>query len=217
MKTLLVCETFTSIQGETTNMGRPCFFIRLSKCNLACAWCDSKYALSDLESKEISVDELVEMAVLSGVRFVNVTGGEPLLQENTIELLNKLVKKGFTVLLETNGSLPINKVPDKVIKILDYKCPSSGQSDKMLLENYQLLKRHDEVKFVIEDEKDYRFALRKIEELDLLSKTHKILFSPILTKLAPRFLANWMVKDKVNAILQVQLHKFIWPDVERGV
>ena len=217
MKTLQICETFTSIQGETTHIGKPCFFIRLSKCNLNCSWCDTKYALSDLDSKEIKVDELIKMALLSGVSLVNVTGGEPLLQENTIELLNKLTKKDLTVLLETNGSLPTKKVPDKVIIILDYKCPSSGQSDMMLSENYQILKKQDEVKFVIEDETDYRFALNKIEELNLRSKTQNILFSPVLSKLSPRFLANWMIKDKAPAILQVQLHKFIWPDIERGV
>ncbi|HBM17510.1 MAG TPA: 7-carboxy-7-deazaguanine synthase QueE [Lentisphaeria bacterium] len=212
-----ICETFTSIQGETTHIGKPCFFIRLSKCNLNCRWCDTKYAFSDLDSKEIKIDELIEMAILSGVKLVNVTGGEPLLQENTIELLNKLIKKGFTVLLETNGSIPIKKVPDKVIIILDFKCPSSGYSEKMFLENYQMLKKMDEVKFVIENEKDYRFALNKIEELNLQTKTQNILFSPVLSKLAPRFLANWMIKDKTPAILQVQLHKFIWPDIERGV
>lgn len=217
MKTLLICETFTSIQGETTNIGRPCFFIRLAKCNLSCFWCDSKYALSDVGVKEIKIEELVQMALLSGVAFVSVTGGEPLLQENTSELLNQLVKKGFTVILETNGSLPISKVPDKVIKVVDYKCPSSGQTDKMLIENFRMLKRHDEIKFVIADEEDYKYAVKTISSLELLRQTKNIIFSPVLESLAPRVLANWMVRDKVPAILQVQLHRIIWPDIQRGV
>lgn len=217
MKTLLICETFTSIQGETTNMGRPCFFIRLSKCNLSCPWCDSKYALSDIGSKEIKVEELVEMAILSGVKLVGVTGGEPLLQENTIELLKQLIKKGFAVILETNGSLPVINVPNKVIKVIDFKCPSSGQTDKMLIENFHTLNNHDEVKFVIADEEDYKCAVKTISSLDLLKQTKNIILSPILNRLAPRILANWMVRDKLPAILQVQLHRVIWPDIERGV
>ena len=217
MKTLLVCETFTSIQGETTNIGRPCFFIRLSKCNLNCPWCDSKYALSDLDSKEIQVEELVQMALSSGLKLVVVTGGEPLLQKNTIELLKQLIKKDFTVILETNGSLPILNVQKKVIKIVDFKCPSSGQTDKMLIENFQILEKYDEVKFVIADEEDYKYAVNTISSLELLKQTKNILLSPIMDRLAPRILANWMVRDKLQAILQVQLHRVIWPDIERGV
>lgn len=217
MKTLLICETFTSIQGETTNIGRPCFFIRLSRCNLNCPWCDSKYALSDIGSKEVNVEALVQMALLSGVNFVVVTGGEPLLQENTIELMKQLIKKGFTVILETNGSLPVINIPNKVIKVIDFKCPSSGQTDKMLIENFQTLNKHDEVKFVITDEEDYKFAVKTISSLELLKQTKNILLSPILNRLAPRILANWMVRDKLPAILQVQLHRVIWPDIERGV
>ncbi|MEI6055391.1 MAG: radical SAM protein [Lentisphaerota bacterium] len=217
MKTLLVCETFTSIQGETTNIGRPCFFIRLSKCNLNCPWCDSKYALSDLDSKEIQVEELVQMALSSGLKLVVVTGGEPLLQKNTIDLLKQLIKKDFTVILETNGSLPILNVQKKVIKIVDFKCPSSGQTDKMLIENFQILEKYDEVKFVIADEEDYKYAVNTISSLELLKQTKNILLSPIMDRLAPRILANWMVRDKLQAILQVQLHRVIWPDIERGV
>lgn len=217
MKTLLVCETFTSIQGETTNTGRPCFFIRLSRCNLSCHWCDTRYAISDFGSNEIKIEDLVQMALASGVKLVGVTGGEPLLQENTIELLKQLIKFDFTVILETNGSLPISKVPGKVIRAVDFKCPSSGQTDKMLIENFSILKPRDEVKFVIADEEDYKFAVEKIYSLDLLKQTKNILLSPIIDRLAPRFLANWMVRDKLPAILQVQLHRIIWPGIERGV
>lgn len=217
MKTLLVCETFTSIQGETTNIGRPCFFIRLSKCNLSCPWCDSKYALSDIDSNEIKVEELVQMALLSGLKIVVVTGGEPLLQKNTIDLLKQLIKKDFTVILETNGSIPILNVPKKVTKVVDFKCPSSGQTDKMLVENFQILEKYDEVKFVIADEEDYKYAVNTISSLELLKQTKNILLSPIMDRLAPRILANWMVRDKLQAILQVQLHRVIWPDIERGV
>ena len=187
MKTLLVCETFTSIQGETTNIGRLCFTIRLSRCNLDCSWCDTEFALSDLDAKEIKIEELVNMAVSSEIQLVVVTGGEPLLQENTIDLLKLLLKNNFTVILETNGSLPTSKVPDKVIKVISFKCPSSRQTEKMLTENFQTLNSHDEVKFVIANEEDYRFAVKTIYSLELLKQTKKILISPITAQLAQGF------------------------------
>ena len=217
MKTLLVSETFTSIQGESTYIGRPSFIIRLATCTLNCTYCDTKYALNAADAKEHDVEEIVSMAVASGVPLVEITGGEPLLQKNTCLLAKKLLKNKFKVLLETNGSLPISDIPRGVIKIINCKCPSSGESDKMLFENFYLLKRQDEVKFIMCNEEDYKYAVNIISSFKLLKKTDKILFSPVVDKLPANFLANWMIRDKIPAILQLQLHKIIWPGVERGV
>lgn len=217
MKTLLVSEIFTSIQGESTYIGRPCFTIRLATCNLNCTYCDTRYALNAADAKEYDVEEIVSMAVASGVSLVEITGGEPLLQKNTYSLAKELVKNNFTVLLATNGSLPLSDIPRGVIKIVDCKCPSSGESEKMLFENFYLLKKQDEVKFIMCDEEDYKYAVNIISSFKLLKRTEKILFGPVIDKLPVKFLANWMIRDKIPAILQLQLHKIIWPGVERGV
>jgi len=217
MKTLLVSETFTSIQGESTYIGRPCFIIRLATCNLNCTYCDTRYVLNAADAKECDIEEIVSTAVASGVHLVEITGGEPLLQKNTHLLAKQLIKNNFTVILETNGSLPISDIPRGVIKLINCKCPSSGESEKMLFENFYLLKQQDEVKFVICNEEDYKYAVNIVSSFKLLKKTEKILFSPIVDKLPASFLANWMIRDKIPVILQLQLHKIIWPGVERGV
>lgn len=217
MKTLLVSESFTSIQGESTYIGRPCFIIMLATCNLNCNYCDTKCVLNAADAKERDVEEIVSAAVTSGVNLVEITGGEPLLQKNTYLLAKKLLKHNFTVLLETNGSLPVSDIPRGVIKIIDCKCPSSGESEKMLFKNFYLLKKQDEVKFVICNEEDYKYAVNIISSFKLLKRTKKILFSPVVDKLPAKFLANWMIRDKIPAILQLQLHKIIWPGVEHGV
>lgn len=211
MKTLLVSEVFTSIQGESTYIGLPCFLIKLADCSL------NNTTPEIPGTKEYSVEELTSMAVASGVSLVEITGAEPLLYKNTCLLAKKLLKNKFTVLLETNGFLPITDIPSGVIRIINCKCPSSGESDKTLFENFYLLKKQDEVKFIISDEEDYRYALNIISSFKLLKKTKKILFSPVLDKLPAKFLANWMIRDKIPAILQLQLHKIIWPGIERGV
>ncbi len=216
MKTLLVSETFTSIQCESTYIGRPCFTIRLATCNLNCTYCDTRYALNAADAKECSVEELVSMAVVSGVSFVEIAGGEPLFQKNTCLLAKELHKNNFTVLLETNGSLSVSDVPRGVIKIIDCKCPSSGESEKMLFENFYLLKKEDEVKFIMRGEEDYKYSVNIITSFKLLKRTRKILFSPVIDKLPVKFLANWMIRDKIPAILQLPLHRIVWPGVERG-
>ena len=217
MNTLLVSESFTSIQGESTYIGRPCFVIRLASCNLNCIYCDKKYAANTTDAKEHDVEEILSMAVASEVHLVAITGGEPLLQKNTHLLAKKLLRNNFTVLLETNGALPVSDIPRGVIKIIDCKCPSSGESEKMLFENFYLLKKQDEVKFTMRNEEDYKYAVNIISSFKLLKKTEKILFSPVIGELPAKFLANWMIRDKIPAILQLQLHKIIWPGVERGV
>ncbi|MCP4177056.1 MAG: radical SAM protein [bacterium] len=217
MKTLIISELFLSIQGESTYLGRPCYFIRLAVCNLNCSYCDTKYSLDETCSKEYEISELVGKALESGVKLVEITGGEPLLQENVTLLAELLLKEKFTVLIETNGSISISNLPSKVIKIIDCKCPSSGMKDEMLFENFDLLTKNDEVKFVISDEHDYKYAINIINCYKLNKKTEKILFSPVADKLSPKLIAEWMVRDKIPAILQLQLQKIIWPDVDRGV
>lgn len=217
MNTLLVSETYTTIQGGTTYIGRPCFIIRLATCNLNCNYCDKKYTLNMAEAKEYDVEEIVSMALSSGVSLVEITGGEPLLQKNTFLLTKKLLKNEFTVLLETNGSLPITDIPRGVIRIINCKCPSSGESEKMLFENFYILRKQDEVKFIMCEEEDYKFAVNIISSFKLLKRTQKIIFIPVTEKLPIKFLANWMIRDKIPVILQLQLQKVIWPEIERGV
>ncbi|HJO92356.1 MAG TPA: radical SAM protein [Victivallales bacterium] len=217
MKTLIISELFLSIQGESTYVGRPCYFIRLAGCNLECSYCDTKYSISNTDSKEYEISELVEKAVESGVKFVEITGGEPLLQKNVQLLSDLLLKEKLTVLIETNGSVAISDLPPGVIKILDCKCPSSGMDNEMFFENFDLLTKNDEVKFVMSNKQDYEYAVNIINSYKLITKTEKILFSPVAGKLSPKLLAEWMVRDKIPAILQLQLQKIIWTNIDRGV
>ena len=217
MKKILISEIFTSIQGESTYAGRACFFIRLAGCNLNCSYCDTKYAFDKQNADEVSINEIVKLAVNSGIKLVEITGGEPLLQENVIFLCNELINNGLTVLMETNGSLSISKINPEVVKIIDCKCPSSGESNKMKLENFNLISPDDELKFVLANETDYIYAKSVINQHKLTKMTQKILFSPIPGKLEPQLLSKWMIRDKSPAILQLQLHKLIWPDIEKGV
>jgi 7-carboxy-7-deazaguanine synthase len=217
MNKLMISELFLSLQGESTYAGRPCYFIRLAGCNLDCSYCDTKYSISDIDSKEYEAEDLVKIAVGSGVKLVEITGGEPLLQKNVLLLSELLLKANFTVLMETNGSMPISDLPCDVIKIIDCKCPSSGMKNDMLFDNFDLLTKNDEVKFVMSNEEDYKYALDIIKSYSLNEKTEKILFSPIRERLSPDILAKWMIRDKTPAILQLQLQKIIWPDIDRGV
>jgi len=216
-ETLQITELFTSIQGESTYIGHPCFFIRLAECNLNCSYCDTKYSFDKDSAEELTINKIVELAKISGVKLVEITGGEPLLQKNVLKLCTELINNKFKVLMETNGSLSISKIHPKVIKILDCKCPSSNESDKMLSSNYGILTSNDEIKFVLTDLKDYNYAKQVINNYNLFKITDKILFSPITTNLNPQLLAEWMIKDKIPAILQLQLHKIIWPGVDKGV
>ena len=218
-----VAETFTSIQGESSFAGIPCFFIRLSGCNLDCACCDTVFArVADSAALELSVSELLELAKVADVDLVEVTGGEPLLQKETPKLCDELLKGGFTVLLETNGSIPISSVSTEVHRIIDCKCPSSGESDSMSHTNFAELTSHDEVKFVIADRIDFDYALAIIAEHNLHQTGCGLLFSSaasvsgFFSTVTPAILAEWMISHHVRARLQLQLHKIIWPDEERG-
>ncbi len=211
---LRVCETFYSIQGESTFAGLPCFFIRLSGCNLRCTYCDTTYAYDG--GQMVERDSLLRAFGQSGAGLVEVTGGEPLLQPETTLLLAGLLDSGSTVLLETNGSCSLRSVPADVVKILDLKCPSSGMTDHMDFDNLQYLAGRDQVKFVIQDRADYEWARDKMLRYYMWTYT-QILLSPVSEKTRPRTLAEWMLSDRLPARLQIQLHKHIWPDKERGV
>ena len=212
-----VTETFLSIQGESTHAGRLCFFIRLAGCNLQCSYCDTQYSASLTDGEAEPLDLLVVKAVSSDVDLVEITGGEPLTQPETIPLCEKLLDAGMTVLVETNGSLPVWELPEGVIRILDCKTPSSGESGSNLYKNYDYLTPADEIKFVIADRNDYDFSCKIIREYDLPSKTPNLLFSPVWGRIAPRLLAEWMIADRPPARLQLQMHKLIWGPDKTGV
>jgi 7-carboxy-7-deazaguanine synthase len=212
---LTINEIFHSIQGESTHSGRPCVFVRLTACDLRCTWCDTPYAFT--EGHKMSVDEVV--AAVSGFDcdLVELTGGEPLLQKEVYVLMQRLLESGRTVLLETGGHLSVARVPGQVIRIIDVKCPGSGESGRNHWENLSLLERHDEVKFVIRDRADYEFARGVVREHGLVSRTAAVLFSPVHGVLTPKALAEWILEDGLAVRLQLQTHKYIWGADVRGV
>jgi 7-carboxy-7-deazaguanine synthase len=211
---LKVCEIYTSIQGESSFVGLPCTFIRLAGCNLRCLYCDTTYALEGGEER--SVEHILEEVDSYGQSLVEITGGEPLFQEETPLLASALLERGCTVLVETNGSLDISVLPDHAIRIMDIKCPSSGQSDKVLWENTWKLTKSDEVKFVIADRHDYEWVRGIIRDRFEIART-KILLSTVFGELPPRNLVEWMLEDGLQARFQVQIHKLIWPHGARRV
>jgi 7-carboxy-7-deazaguanine synthase len=212
---LTVNEIFYSIQGESTRAGRPCVFVRLTACDLRCSWCDTPYAFH--EGRKMSIDEVVAVVDAYKCQLVEITGGEPLLQEDVYELMDRLLAGDGTVMLETGGHRPITRVPRAVVKIVDIKCPGSGEADKNDWTNLDRLAPHDEVKFVIADRADYEFAREAIARHRLPSHTAAILFSPVHDVLAPKALSEWILEDRLPVRLQLQLHKFIWPPDTRGV
>jgi 7-carboxy-7-deazaguanine synthase len=212
---LTINEIFYSIQGESTHAGRPCVFVRLTACDLRCSWCDTPYAFH--EGHKMSVDEVVAAVQQHGCPLVEVTGGEPLLQEDVYPLMDRLLADGRTVMLETGGHRPIGRVPSAVVKIVDLKCPGSGESDRNDLSNLDRLEPHDEVKFVVQDRADYEFARDVIARHDLVSRTAAVLISPVHGVLEPRTLSEWMLADRSSARLQLQIHKYIWTPTTRGV
>lgn len=216
--TLLVNEIFYSIQGESTYAGWPCTFVRLSGCNLRCAYCDTRYAYD--EGGLMALDEIVERVRGFGCSLVEVTGGEPLIQENTPKLVKRLLDCGYTVLMETNGSLNISSVDPRCVKIVDFKCPSSGELDSNDLENISRLHEHDEVKCVLADRNDYLFACEIVKMIRCLhgkSRGCTINFSPVCGSLDPRELAEWILADRLPVRLNLQIHKYIWSPEQRGV
>jgi len=211
---LNVHEVYRSIQGESSFAGLPCTFVRLSGCNLRCRYCDTRYAWED--GKEMSVEGVVEQVLSLGGDLVEITGGEPLIQEETRDLAASLLDNGFKVLVETNGSLDISVLPRKVIRIIDLKCPSSGENQKVMWENVWRLTRDDEVKFVVADRHDYEWARGIIRDRFGITKT-KILLSTVFGELPPRNLVEWILEDGLQVRFQVQIHKLIWPRDMRGV
>jgi 7-carboxy-7-deazaguanine synthase len=212
---LTINEIFYSIQGESTRAGQPCVFVRLTACDLRCSWCDTPYAFD--EGRKMSVDDVVATVQSYGCPTVEVTGGEPLLQEDVYELMERLGGTGHTVMLETGGHRSIARVPASVLKIVDIKCPGSGESARNEWSNLDLLAAHDEVKFVIGDRADYEFARDVIARYRLADRANAVLLSPVHGVLDNRTLSEWMLADRLPARLQVQLHKYIWPPQTRGV
>ena len=214
---LRVYETFAGIQGESTRAGLPCFFIRLSGCPLRCAWCDTLKARPFQAGKDRSVSSLVREALESGIPLAEVTGGEPLAQKAAPELCRQLLAAGLRVLMETNGAEDCSVLPDGVIRIVDMKTPSSGESGKMLAENFRTLRPCDEVKFVICDRRDYDFACEAISRFALADQTPNILFSPAFGTMDMPKLCEWILHDRLPVRINLQFHKIIWGADAEGV
>lgn len=211
---LRVTEIFHSIQGESSRAGLPFVFIRLSGCNLRCVWCDTAYAFHG--GRSMTVEEVADAAGAWGCPRVLVTGGEPLMQEDAIALLESLVARGYEVCLETGGSLPIETVPAAVARIVDVKCPGSGESGKNRWRNLDDLRPRDEVKFVLAGREDYDWAREVVRDRGL-AELCPVLFSPVHGTCAPGDLARWVLDDRLPVRVQIQLHKVLWPGVTRGV
>jgi 7-carboxy-7-deazaguanine synthase len=212
---LTINEIFHSIQGESTHTGRPCVFVRLTACDLRCSWCDTPYAFT--EGSKMSIDAVVSRVEQYGCDLVEITGGEPLLQREVYPLMRQLLGSGRTVMVETGGHHSIKDVPPEVIRIVDVKCPGSGESERNHWENLTLLTTRDEVKFVLKDRTDYEFARDIVRRHDLASRTAAVLFSPVHDVLAAKELAAWILEDRLPVRLQLQAHKFIWSPDTRGV
>ena len=211
---LRIAEIFHSIQGESSQAGRPCSFVRLAGCNLRCVWCDTAYAFEGGE--EMEVGAIVGRVAAHGTRLILVTGGEPLAQPAVHALLSALLDLGGEVMLETGGSLDIAGVDPRVRIVMDLKCPGSGMEPRNRWENLPLLKPSDEVKFVLRDRADYEWARRVLSERGLAGR-FTVLFSPVSGALEKRSLAEWILEDRLEVRLQIQLHKEIWPHGTRGV
>ena len=225
-----ITEIYKSLQGESTWAGLACVFVRLTGCNLRCNWCDSEYTFQG--GHKMTLEEVFdEVSRLSpGGGLVEITGGEPMLQERElVPLMKRLLSEGYTVLLETSGERPLEQVPDAVIKIVDVKCPDSGEGDTFRLENLEALTPRDEIKFVLSSRVDYEFARDFTRRHNLAGRVNAVLFSPAFRKdatgardsshclLDPQQLAEWMIAENVPARLGLQLHKFIWDPALKGV
>lgn len=207
-------EIYKSIQGESTYAGRPCVFIRTTGCNLRCEWCDTPHAFE--EGREMTVDTILAQVGSYSCRLVELTGGEPLLQKEAPVLVTKLLDGGYTVLIETSGSLDIRPMDPRSVIVMDIKCPGSGMAGAMRWDNIPSLKPSDQVKFVIKDRTDYDWAIEVLERYPLLNQ-RVVLFSPVFGTMDPRLLAEWILEDGLPVHLQLQLHKYIWHPEARGV
>ena len=212
--TLKVNEIYYSIQGESTHVGRPCIFIRLTYCNLRCTYCDTEYAF--YEGKDIEIPEIMAEIKQWNCNLVEVTGGEPLFQDECIYLLNELMNQNYEVLLETGGSLSISDVPIEIVRIVDFKCPSSGMEKKNLWSIVNDLQPHDEVKFVIGDREDFDWAKEMLNKYSLNEKC-SILFSPTFGKIDPSLIVEWILEGDIPVRMQLQMHKHIWESERKGV
>lgn len=225
-----ITEIYKSLQGESTYAGLPCIFVRLTGCNLRCTWCDSEYTFSG--GRKMTPEEVLEEVrrLSPGGGLVEITGGEPMLQERElVPLMQHLLDYGYTVLLETSGERPLERVPLGVVKIVDVKCPDSGEGDTFRPDNLEALTTHDEVKFVLSSRSDYEFAREFVARHHLAGRVNAVLFSPAFRKdasgarnsshclLDPQELAGWMIADNLPARLGLQLHKFIWDPATKGV
>ena len=226
---MYLIEIYKSVQGESSHTGRPCIFVRLAGCNLRCSWCDSEYTFTG--GYKLSEDEVVaEIAKLAPVKLVEFTGGEPLLQERElIPLMNRLLAQGYELMIETSGERPVDSVPKAVHKIVDVKCPGSGESGRFRMTNLASLTERDELKFVITNRDDYEFAREFIRDNELERRGVQLLLSPAFSKtpslerstvnclLDPRELVDWMLADGLNARLSLQIHKYVWEPQKKGV
>jgi 7-carboxy-7-deazaguanine synthase len=211
---LQVCEIFYSIQGESSSAGYPCIFIRLSGCNLNCSYCDTTYAYNP--GQEYLVDQIIKSIDCYPCRLVAITGGEPLLQEQTPQLVSELIQAGYSVLLETNGTIEVGALDIRCVKIVDIKCPASGEVQSFNPAVLGGLSRKDELKFVISDRCDYEFARDFLQRLGSIT-IGAIHFSPVMSRIPVSELAAWILADGLSVRCAPQLHRFIWPDITRGV
>jgi 7-carboxy-7-deazaguanine synthase len=212
---MVITEIFKSIQGESTFAGLPCVFIRLTGCNLRCHWCDTAYAFNG--GRRMSQEEVALRVHQLGGKLVEFTGGEPLLQKEVLALSDRFLQEGYRVLIETSGERFVGMLPQAVVKILDVKCPGSGESEKFCFDNLEVLERKDQIKFVILDENDYRYAREFMAKHELHKRVDEVIFSPVFGQLAPRSLAEWVLRDGLEVRLGLQLHKFIWDPDTGGV
>jgi 7-carboxy-7-deazaguanine synthase len=214
-KDLVVNEIFYSVQGESTYAGRPCAFVRLTACNLRCNYCDTEYAFH--EGRRMAIAEIIEQVESYRCPLVEITGGEPLLQEGVYALCTALLNTAEQVMIETSGASDVGRLDPRVIKIMDLKCPGSGEAERNLWSNLSHLTAKDEVKFVISDRADYEWTRRVIAEHALARRVNAILLSPAFGRIELANLAAWMLEDRLPARLQLQMHKYIWSPTARGV
>ncbi|HPI20739.1 MAG TPA: radical SAM protein [Candidatus Kapabacteria bacterium] len=227
---LFVNEIFYSIQGEGSHIGMPCIFVRMQGCNLRCKWCDTSYAQEIMELYPISIykekksfpnliklKELIKIIKSYNCKLICITGGEPLVQNETTFLIKELCNLEYTVLVETNGSIPILCIDHRASLIMDLKCPSSGMTEHIIYSNIDFLTLNDEIKFVIENQEDYLWAKNLIKEYSLERRVKEILISPVFSKIDLEKLAEWILTDNLPVRLQVQLHKIIWGPKKKGV
>jgi 7-carboxy-7-deazaguanine synthase len=215
MSRVRVNEIFHSIQGESTWAGRPCVFVRLTGCNLRCSWCDTEYAF--YEGRQMEVGEVATKVESFDCGLVEITGGEPLLQQGVHPLIETLLARGHEVMIETSGERDISGLDERVVRIVDVKCPGSGESERNRWSNLKHLTPRDELKFVLSDRRDYEWAREVIRTHGLSERVNAVLLSPVFGKLEPADLAGWILADRLDVRMQLQMHKQIWSPTARGV